>query len=428
MRNIATFFLAALCVFALFSCDEDGRGEHNVLPQNEQSAVEPIVREDASDTRDAQAATVDEPGTIPQRTWPFEYAYIGAYELRNVMPDSWQRLKRLTEESEELFFAENAELMAVIEGNLWGIHPRNDVEITAWYERVYEERVGYDIFFRIVFTLTDTPQFDEWGHQFVQALVYKGITRNILITMGGYNDLGGGQFYATNIFTSIDIIRSGNKAKGILVTTLEVPFSWNKENEPFYVAVSNAGRSGFYSLERPAGIVRSRYYLMNDIYEDMVVADGMFPFIPSILISASDSLVYPRSPLRFALQNAFDGNTATSYIANTVDGQLSMRLWIVNGDISSPMLGMEKIAIINGNAQNEELYFAYNKIKKMTGYDKVELLDGILGFQFGYIQPCMFGSINVIKLYEGERYNYTAIAEMNIRVDQVGWLFGDMNE
>jgi hypothetical protein len=387
-----------------------------------------ILSQSASDISEQ----IDETAIIDNRALSFEHAYTGAPELRNVMPNSWQRLNRLTEEAERIFFEENTALMDTITKHLRGIiQPYYEERI--WYVRVYEERAGFDIFFRILFSETETFQLDDFGHQFVQALVYKSVTRNILIIMSVYNNFGGGQFNVTCIFTSIDIIRFGDRAMGVLVTTLEVPIDEDEDNRPFYAAVSNLGTYGSYPLEQPAGRGYARYYLMSDVHEDMEIDNyGVYPRIPVIRISVSDSFVDPQSPLRHALQSAFDGNPATSYVVNTQDGlfTISFLKWYntIHQYRPEPMLEINRLAIINGNIQSETSYFAYNRIRKMRGHGEAEFLDDVFDFQFADIQPCQFGSINVSELFRGERYNYTAITGLNIKADQLGWLFGDMYE
>ena len=353
--------------------------------------------------------------------------FADAPELRNVMPNSWRNLTRLTAEAERDFFTGNAPLVDTIARH-FRMNFTNPVLRASilQYKRVYEERDGSDIFYRIIFTELQTPQFDMWDHEFLQALVYIKNTTCVLVAIALYNDFGGGQFHVTRIYPSIDIIRSNGRAKGVLLTQLEVPIDVNEEGG-YYVTI--------HPLRQPAGRVRASYFLINDISENMELSYGLLLYleIPSIDITASDCLVDSRSPLRYSLQSAFDGNPATSYVANTRDSLLSIHFDYVYIDsalgwVYRPIEDMRRIAIINGYAQNRELYFANNRIKRITGLREIELLDGTLDFQFADIPIGWRGEIRVSEIYRGERYNDTCIAEFNIEIEQFGWLFGDLDE
>jgi hypothetical protein len=356
-------------------------------------------------------------------------AFAEAPELRNVMPNSWQNLTRLTAEAERNFFTENAQLMDTI-AQYFRMYPDSLFGKIALHRKVYKEIAGSDIFYRIIFTETATPQFDNWGHQFVQALVYESNTGCILITMETYNGMTDSQYGWSATYSSVDIIRSNGRAKGVLVTLLEVPLRWDENSQSFGAYLVR------HPLNQPEGDVRSLYYLMSDISENMEFAGGsmLHTGIPNITIyalNASNCLVDPRSPLRYALQSAFDGNPATSYVANTSDALLSIsfeRYEDAPTNFFMPIPGIRKLAIVNGYAQNSELYFANNRIRRITGPREIELLDGTLDFQFADIPAGWRGEIRVSEIYRGTRYNDTCIAEFNIEIEQLGWLFGDLDE
>jgi hypothetical protein len=154
---------------------------------------------------------------------------------------------------------------------------------------------------------------------------------------------------------------------------------------------------------------------------------------PDMRINASSCLIDPNIPLRYSLQNAFDGDPSTSYVENTENDLIELRFYF-------PGLS-EKIAIINGYAVNESLYKSNNRIKTITDErfellpdgrysnallgDNYNLQDSILKFQvLDYVSN---GYIWVTEIYKGEKYNDTCLAELNVKTDK-GWLFGDINE
>jgi hypothetical protein len=142
----------------------------------------------------------------------------------------------------------------------------------------------------------------------------------------------------------------------------------------------------------------------------------------SIRITASDCLVDPNIPLRYSLQNAFDGDPSTSYVENTDDDLMEIYFGIDYGDI-------EAIAVINGYSQNDNSYKSNNRIKEIEddkGYGvKYYLKDNTLTFQI--LKPYGNSFIYVTDLYKGTRYNDTCIAELNVKTKN-GWLLGDINE
>jgi hypothetical protein len=148
-----------------------------------------------------------------------------------------------------------------------------------------------------------------------------------------------------------------------------------------------------------------------------------------INIAASPCLIDPDIPLRYSLQNAFDGDPATSYVENTESDLMDIYF-------SSPV---EEISIINGFAQNEFLYGANNRIQKIisgstlrhenqryavfTELSIIELQDNFLNYQIGKTNNSY--TIKVVNIYGGSMYNDTCIAELNVKTAN-GWIFGSM--
>lgn len=102
--------------------------------------------------------------------------------------------------------------------------------------------------------------------------------------------------------------------------------------------------------------------------------------------------------------------------------------------IDSVRIKNEKIAIINGYAQNNDLYLKNNRVKEINGnvYSNGELLfvhddtlflkDSILEYQIFDWGPRQ--SFSVQKIYNGAKYSDTCIAELDFYNEEMGWLFG----
>jgi hypothetical protein len=348
--------------------------------------------------------------------------YAEAPELRTVMPNSWRKVTRLVQEEERLFLQRNQNLMERIikearEPFERGFNLGADITGTLSMTRIYREQVGEDIFYRILMINSQDPDFtDQWEIAFLQTLVYEHDGNNLLLAMGTYNSPDG----ARTRCVSLDIIQSGNRGKGILITELRY------------------GRDTYDLLKgQIEGILDARYVYINNIVtllnstNDVPPMSGLdiyvYKGLPYISISASSCLVDPDIPLRYSLQNAFDGDPTTSYVENTEDDLMEISLsgsYLLFGSV-------RRTAIINGYAQNLVLYKNNNRVQTVRIFDnrgrilyKTQLLDNMLGWQF------LEGNTGIAaaSIYRGDRYNNTCIAELNIYMDNRGWLFGEIDE
>jgi hypothetical protein len=216
--------------------------------------------------------------------------------------------------------------------------------------------------------------------------------------------------------SSIDIIERENGLIGILLTEVQIEISYtnNKYIQTIKNQLSGKNQSFYYFLEDITKTQGMENYLCRSLYHDYN--------IPYINITASDCLIDPNIPLRYSLQNAFDGDPATSYVENTEDDLMELEFSGIY------KLGyMNRIAIINGYAQNIMLYNSNNRIKKIKrGPDEVELRDDHISYQF-LDTPVKPQFVIITDIFKGTRYNDTCIAELNLLTDE-GWLFGEVNE
>jgi hypothetical protein len=324
-----------------------------------------------------------------------------APELRNVMPNSWKKVTRLARGEEERFLQENKELVEKIKELTSDMHPGRYTVFEHYL--VYEQIVGTDTFYRILCTDNDNPRFSSSSVRFFQYLVYKGR----LLYMAPYNHLEAYQSGINGYFYSIDIISDNNGAKGILITSLRTvrdesdPAQWGK---------------GAYRKGQLWGVSLCTYYLMEDIITNGMTSDVFYVTenCSSIQITATECLVDPNIPFRYSLQNAFDGDPATSYVENTGDDLIIIRILVG---------GARKLAIINGYAQSQSLYYANNRVKKLIWPIEIELADNTLDYQFAEIPHGQ--ELKTSELYSGNKFSDTCIAELNIKGEH-GWLFGDI--
>nr|MBP3280738.1 hypothetical protein [Treponema sp.]MBP3283859.1 hypothetical protein [Treponema sp.] len=154
----------------------------------------------------------------------------------------------------------------------------------------------------------------------------------------------------------------------------------------------------------------------------------------SIDIQASDCLFDAKCPLKYSIQNAFDGNPSTSYVENTEDDLMKIifRKIAIRKDLEI------KFAVTNGYASNASLYTDNNRIKKCgvaNGKNTpflVELSDMDLNYQIKTInrdESAYTGLFEFVveEVYLGKKYNDTCLAELNFwDYSEKEWFFGDL--
>ena len=310
---------------------------------------------------------------------------VSPYELRNVMPNSWRKLTGLTVAERKAFIQENNAAFSEIERSMRNYFRDNRI----WNYFVFRQQVGTDTFYRFLVTENSSPDFlsrDIWFYQF---LIYQ----NKILTSAEYNSLMHTQSDTIRQFRSIDIIYGKGSARGILVTEL---------------SSSNTLRNG-----QLFGGNRSTYFLMPE----------------------GRSLVDPDAPLRYSLQNAFDGNPETAFIANTVDGLIRFEVMLFNFEKNSTIL--KRFSFINGYTLSPELFSLYNRARSIVAWvsnpftrQEILLADTKLPQIVDSKLPegTTTFRMQIETVYNGSRYNKTALAEMNIEFYPFGWLFGEIDE
>jgi hypothetical protein len=366
----------------------------------------------------------------------FSTSFLGAEapELRNVMPNSWKKITRLSGSEEAEFLQSNT---AVLEKIVYASREpfESDGEsfiienVIKESTRIYEQQAGNTVFYRLITVNGKNVNFANIGNvSFLQSLVYEKNGGNILIAISAYNFYITGQFDTGRYFGSIDIIEMNNDIKGILLSQAGSRIGYDKVTFDYKIKGQVAGH------------VRGSYFLWDEISQ--VTMNSRFNsyntmFFPNeiteIGIIGSDCLLDTNIPLRYGLQNAFDGDLATSYVENTEDDLMYVQVYL------SPEI-IQRFAVINGYAQNTSLYAANNRIRKIelgnVNFSQINerhninitekiLSDNTLAYQFMDTNAQVLA---VKEVYEGNVYKDTCLAEFNVYTTKYGWLFGDVNE
>jgi len=326
------------------------------------------------------------------------------------MPNSWRKVTRLTAAEEQAFAKEHSAVFTETKDLLddWKLGWQDGRKYEHY--SIYKQQVGKDTFYRVLWTDNAKPDFLSPDISFEQILLYQGLE----VSSAPYYSTAATQNGDLGAFGSVDIIPGKEKAKGILKTRVIMSITRDKTNKNKWI------KDG-YLKGQLYGSVEGWYYLMEEAIKKATEKD-----YSEIEIKASGCLVDPNIPLRYGLQNAFDGDPATSYVENTEDDLMGISVRV-------HFFGVRKIAIINGYAQNISLYKDNNRIKKLSMYYNaneirdMELADNALGWQFIKVVEGS-GGFSVHEVYRGEKYNDTCIAEFNLYLEKYGWLFGDIDE
>lgn len=372
-----------------------------------------------------------------------------APELRNMMPNSWQKLSRLGAEEEREFLAQQKVVSDVeqFKSDSWG-----SPEYVIQEKRVYKETANNIEFYRVLVCNQNMSDFlestyrdktfskesyENFIHHRVQQTVYakdksKGIYKVRALEYKVYGSTTGSWEYF--LFNDLFIKALNEKEIGFFMTETSVSFTVDRTRwEEGVVSIK------YYTCKDQIGGGNSMEFLRVNIQEDLSQAFGESD--RRIRIAASSCLFDSKCPLKYSIQNAFDGNPATSYVENTEDDLMKLSFPGYGNEYS----GSFTISLINGYASNENLYLKNNRVKKIdiVGYQlndsKTELIeripkilkfeDGELNSQICTLDFICFGPFyfKVSSIYSGNTYNDTCIAELNFK-DKKDWLFGEINE
>lgn len=359
-----------------------------------------------------------------------------APELKNMMPNSWKKLARLSE-AEERAFLQNETVRSESQkwiGEEFSRKKYNKVNI-----RVYSESDSGLEFYRVLICNDDIERLanteyrdktmteEEYWKFYTTLLIQIVFMQDKENNMRKIIDLSYHKFSATQdkwsgfIFGDLMIKTLNKEEIGFFVT--EVGISFYVEMREGYVDVIYRACNNQLIASNSAQFSKCN---INDNIESAWYKD-------EINIQASSCLRDAKCPLRYSIQNAFDGDPATSYLENTEDDLMDIDF---QGLRQHVIVGL---AVINGFASNENLYysnnqmadFQYNSSSKTDYINNLKLRDHTMGYQkFESCFPNAPTSISsgVTKIYKGSKYNDTCIAELNFICSDGNYLFGDMDD
>ena len=297
--------------------------------------------------------------------------YAEAPELKNMMPNSWQKLTRL-EAEEEKEFLEKVDIKKYYTFENYGNELIKSEKI---YTQIYKEKCNDLEIYRILSSIKPIEE-----------------VLQVIVTDGIYTDEETDKILDRVAISEIDFLRAGNEYTYIASTKygftagFQTGFGYeygnimyrakNSEEVGVFITVGTSRFDIlFYGLDenkfvfrkcknQVKGYAECLYYDIKDLLEGQTDK--------YIRIESSDYLVDSKNPLKYSIQNAFDGNPATSYVENTEDDLMKIDVWL--GEV------VDQMAIINGYALSKLLYKSNNRVKQVENY--FDLNDDCLLYQF----------------------------------------------
>ena len=355
--------------------------------------------------------------------------------MKALVPTEWELMNELTEAETKKFMENHKEVFDYCEkisfSHLEGRHfPEQNVCLEE--TRVFKEAVNGDTFYWVLVPgnrMNDTKKMMEGVSWVPEKHYFLGLVRvedgrdRLLFLHPTLNiDTDGRSFYYA--VRTYQIIKGKDRNKGIIY--YENRFRFDTKEVP---------GTKFNDVRKvkgqPVGFITAAHYYL---FEEEPAETEYCEYLPGfalrnwdyINIYASDFLWDLNDPLKYGLQNAFDGNPATSYVENTEDDLFEIKIYDAK---YHPLF-----AIINGYAQNEKLYMDNNRVK-LFNYN-YNLSDGTLNYQF--IKGQGNTKLVVKDFYKGLKYSDTCIAELNMKAvkdfyaelkpEESDWIFGDIDD
>lgn len=390
-------------------------------------------------------------------------AFAEAPELKNMMPNSWKKLTRLSEAEERAFVSQGEGKKCMDEfkkenyrKNFFDFRVYRETvcgadfcrlliyggELETFFAQTYGDKVlgdyksaeyakfGNEVMIsgatQIVFARGKDNAWKEiWnmpirGHDVIEPISTPFtdvlIFNDLMIRKLNEREIG---FFTTEASIGITV---GN-GDGVYVPNTEAISAWVGTGKPF---------GAYYNkIKGQLAGDCEMYFTKRNVDEEISNARSK----DEIKVDASPFLFDPKCPLRYSIQNAFDGDPATSYVENTEDDLMRITFRRLN-NIRTNL--KTTFAIINGYATNKDLYVANNRIRKCgIGNNEAipfvaDIEDNIMGRQIKTINrpkdayTGLFAFV-VTDIYKGSKYNDTCIAELNF-YDNSKWLFGEIDE
>ena len=265
----------------------------------------------------------------------------------------------------------------------------------------YREKAGSTAFYRAIFGIREAS-FPAFAIENLQLFLVERNGRLFLLHACYMHkrQTGDGTVHSSEVDTykNITVVKN-NDSFSLIEHSTEARIDEYFDEPDYRIKCSGGGYATFYRLGDVLKAADSAKATVGAIAEISVK--------PYRTAECGRTLIDEERPFMYTIQNAFDGESATSYVEDSEDDGISITVTEAGGKIS-------RIGILNGYAKSESLYAANNRIKTFTlNGAEHSLADG---FPKGYAYFPAGGAKSVTlrstALYKGSRFTDTCIADI----------------
>ena len=267
----------------------------------------------------------------------------------------------------------------------------------------YREKAGSTVFYRAIFGIQEAS-FPAFAIENLQLFLVERNGRLFLLHACYLHEkeTGDGTVHSSrqDIYENITVVKSGDSFDLLAHTTEDrIDKYIDPEEDSRWKEYSGSGKATFYRL---GDVLKAA---------DSATAGGnavaQIKAKPYRTAECGRTLIDEERPFMYTIQNAFDGDRATSYVEDSEDDCISITVTEKNGKIN-------RIGIVNGYAASESLYAANNRIKTFTLNDVEHNFFDIFPNGYAYFPAGGEKSVTLrsSSVFKGSRFSDTCIADI----------------
>ena len=321
-------------------------------------------------------------------------------ERRILFGENWTHIEKVTLDAVPVLKAQYAAVKKAAE-SFHADYAQYPLEEPVFYR----EKAGNAVFYRALFGITDAS-FPAFAIENLQLFLLERNGKLFLLHTCYLHKRESGDgtvhSYIANTYENITVVK--NKDSFDLLEHI------TRDSEDYYTDPEE------YKLWREySGGGGAVFYRLVDVLKmaDSTKAEGTaIPTAqakPYRFAECGRTLIDPDRPFMYTIQNAFDGDSGTSYVEGSEDDGISMTITEPGGKI-------KRIGVMNGFAKSEKLYAANNRIQTFTLNGTEHRLSDRHSKDYAYFPAGGSKSVTLrsTSLYKGSSYGDTCIADIAV--------------
>ena len=326
-------------------------------------------------------------------------AFSQGYDERRVLfGENWAHIEKVTPDAVPVLKAQYAAVKKAAE-SFHADYAQYPLEEPVFYR----EKAGGTAFYRAIFGITDAS-FPAFAIENLQLFLLERNGRLFLLHACYLHKMetGDGTVLSTrrDIYENITVVKNKDSFDLLSHITIDSVEEYIDPEEYEY-EYSGAGGAVFYRL---GDVLKAA---------DSTKAEGAaIPTAqakPYRFAECGRTLIDPDRPFMYTIQNAFDGDSGTSYVEDSEDDGISMTITEPDGKI-------KRIGVMNGFAKSEKLYAANNRMQTFTLNGAEHRLSDRHSKDYAYFPADGSKSVTLrsTSLYKGSSYGDTCIADIAV--------------